>query len=578
MYRVLLFATALLLLNSSWADRKPNIVLMITDDQGWGDLSIHGNSNIKTPNIDSLGHSGANFKFFYVSPVCAPTRASMFTGRYAKRTGAVGVNKGGERIDTDETLLSEILKQNGYVTGGFGKWHNGLQYPYHPNSRGFDEWYGFCCGHWSNYFDAPVQHNGVEMYSKGFLPDDLTDKAMDFMEKNKGKPFFCYIPYNTPHGPMQVPDKYFDAVKARGLKMFNRDKAKEDIDFTIAALAMCENIDWNVGRVLKKLKELKLEEDTIVIYMSDNGPNSFRWNAGMKGKKGGVDEGGVRSPFFIKWPGKIKPSKIDSISAHIDLLPTLCDLAGIKPKLNKKLDGISLKNLILNGEKPKDRFIVSTWGKKISIRSQKYRADFKGLYDMENDLGQTKNLKNTEKEIFTKMQQKLKDFQKEFAAESSGYRPITAGHPDELQSKLPVRECKFSGDKIRRSAKSANDTHIVNWIDSKEYPYWDIELLSSGTYEIFIDYTCSVENLGCEILIDFKGKKVQKTIDTAFDPKLIDSPDRVKRTQSYDKKFKRLSLGKVKLDAGKGILSVRCTKQTGKGIIDLKNVYLKHAD
>lgn len=575
MVRVLLFAAALLSLVSAWAEKKPNVVLIITDDQGWGDLSIHGNSNIRTPNIDSIGHKGANFKYFYVSPVCSPTRASLFTGRYAKRTGVVGVNKGGERIDTDETLLSEILKQNGYVTGGFGKWHNGLQYPYHPNSRGFDEWYGFCCGHWSNYFDAPVQHNGVEMYSKGFLPDDLTDKAMQFMEKNKEKPFFCYIPYNTPHGPMQVPDKFYDAVKSRGLKQYNRDKEKEDIDFTVAALAMCENIDWNVGRVLQKLKDLKIEEDTIVIYMSDNGPNSYRWNAGMKGKKGHVDEGGVRSPFFIKWPGKIQATKIDSISAHIDILPTLCDFIGIEPKLSKKLDGVSLKNAILNGSKLKERMIFSSWGKKLSVRSQQYRADLKSLYDMVEDPGQTKNLKSERPAVFKEMVRALKNIQQEFASESSEERPITAGHPDELQTKIPIRECKFVGTKIRRSAKSANDTHMVNWVDDKEYPYWNIELLSSSEYEVFIDYTCSLENVGCELSFDFEGKEIRKLIDEVFDPKLIESPDRVKRTQSYDKKFKRLSLGKVKLNAGKGVLKLQCTSKRGPGIIDLKNIYLK---
>ena len=194
---------------------------------------------------------------------------------------------------------------------------------------------------------------------------------------------------------------------------------------------------------------------------------------------------------------------------------------------------------------------------------------------MTKDLGQRRNLKNDRPGIFNKMLSKLNDIQAEFSKESSDERPITAGHPDELQTKIPIRECKFVGTEIRRSAKSANDTHMVNWVDLKEYPYWDIEILSSGNYEVFIDYTCSIQNLGCELTFDFNGKQLKKTIDEAFDPKLIVSPDRVKRTQSYDKKFKRLSLGQVNLTAGKGVLKLFCSKQQGSGIIDLKNIFLK---
>lgn len=557
------------------AASKPNILLIITDDQGWGDLSIHGNSNIKTPHIDSIGHTGTMFNNFYVSSVCSPTRASLLTGRYFPRTGVKGTSKGEERIDLDETLLTEILKKNGYVTGGFGKWHSGLQYPYHPNARGFDEWYGFCCGHWSNYFDAPVQHNGVEMTSKGFLPDDLTNRAMDFMEKNREKPFFCYVPYNTPHGPMQVPDEFYDKVKNRKITQFATDRSKEEMDFTIAALAMCENIDWNVGRLLKKLDELKIADNTIVIYMSDNGPNSHRWNGGLKGKKGSIDEGGVKSPFLIKWLGKIKHQSVDTIAAHIDILPTLCEMAGIKPEISKDLDGVSLAGLLTDGAKIKERELFSFRRNGIQIRSQKYRASLKGIYDMEKDPGQTKNLKNEIPNVFKEMVAKLKSMEAEMARESSAARPITAGHPDEKMTKLPIRECLFNGEKIRRSAKSPNDTHMVDWTETEEYPYWEISLLSSGEYEILIDYTCAIENLGCEVMFEFNGKKLSKVIDEAFDPKLILSPDRIKRTQSYDKPFKRVSLGRVELKSGEGILKLTCTRKRGSGIIDLKNIFLR---
>lgn len=557
------------------AKEKPNIVLILSDDQGWGDLSIQGNTNVKTPNIDSIGTNGKNFKYFYVSAKCSPTRASMFTGRYHPRCGVTGTSKGEERVDLDEKLLSEILKENGYVTGGFGKWHSGQQYPYHPNARGFDEWYGFCCGHWSNYFDTKLEHNGKEIESEGFLADDLTNKAIDFIEKNSKVPFFCYIPYNTPHSPMQVPDKYFDAVKARGIHLLSEKGKDENLDFTTAALAMCENIDWNVGRVLAKLNELNLTKNTIVIYMSDNGPNSYRWNGGLKGIKGDNDEGGLRVPFLIQWPDKISKGDVSSAATHIDLLPTLCDLLNIEAKLPKKIDGISLKNLLLNNTPLEERNIFSFFDNKISMRNSRFRADYNGLYDLTVDPGQKKNLKDELPAEFNKMVQLLKSMEAEMRLESNGLRPFTVGHPKISITPLPIRDCLLSGAKISRSNKHPNDTHLINWSDINEFPYWEIELLSSGKYEILIDYTCSKENKGCEIEFQFNGASLIGTISEAYEPEIIPSPDRTKRIESYDKPFKRISLGEVELKMGAGKASLKCLKMPGNGIIDIKAIYIK---
>ena len=181
------------------------------------------------------------------------------------------------------------------------------QYPYHPNARGFDEFYGFGSGHWGNYFNPMLDHNGDITTGKGYLTNDLTNRAMDYIETNKDKPFFVYLAVNTPHSPMQVPDQWWDKFKDKKLNhKFEKIKEKT-IDHAKAALAMCENIDWNVGRLLKKLDDLNLSDDTIVIYFCDNGPNGDRYNGGMKGRKGSIEEGGVRSPLFVRWPGKIKP-------------------------------------------------------------------------------------------------------------------------------------------------------------------------------------------------------------------------------------------------------------------------------
>src|SRR5438477_8477211 len=350
------------------ADRPPNVVVILADDQGWGDLSIHGNTNLLTPNIDSLAKDGALFERFYVCAVCAPTRAEYLTGRYHSRGGVRGVSTGAERLNMDEMTIAQTFKAAGYATAAFGKWHNGSQFPYHPNARGFDEYYGFTSGHWGLYFDPELDHNGKLVRGKGYISDDLTNHAMEFIEQHKNGPFFCYLPFNTPHAPMEVPDRFFEKFSHMEPKLRNRDPELESIPMTRAALAMCESIDWNVGRVLAKLDELKLAGDTIVIYFSDNGPNSWRWNGGMKGRKGSVDEGGLRVPFLIRWPGHIRPGvRVPQIAGAIDLLPTLADMAGIRVASTKPLDGKNLAPLLLGQSKEwRDRTLFSLQGNRVS--------------------------------------------------------------------------------------------------------------------------------------------------------------------------------------------------------------------
>ena len=327
----------------------PNIILILSDDQGWGDLSIHGNTNLETPNIDSLFENGVSFANFYVSPVCSPTRAELLTGRYHSRAGVYSTSAGGERLNLDETTMADVFKQAGYKTAAYGKWHNGMQNPYHPNSRGFDDFYGFCSGHWGNYFSPMLEHNGKIVQGKGFLPDDLTSHAVDFIQENKEKPFFLYLPLNTPHSPMQVPDKFWNKFENKNLELKYQGAESENENFTKAALAMVENIDWNVGRITGKLRDLNLQENTIVIYLSDNGPNNWRWNNGMRGKKGSTDEGGVLSPFFIQWTNKIPKGRIiREIASAIDVLPTLAALAGVKMQSSKKLGRFKFNSVNFN--------------------------------------------------------------------------------------------------------------------------------------------------------------------------------------------------------------------------------------
>jgi arylsulfatase A-like enzyme len=262
------------------ANDRPNIVVILTDDQGWGDLSLHGNPNLSTPRIDDLARQGAQIEHFYVCPVCSPTRAEFLTGRYHTRMGVFSTSAGGERFDADETTIADVFRGAGYATAAFGKWHNGMQHPYHPNARGFDDFYGFCSGHWGHYFSPMLEHNGRIVQGDGFLVDDLTGHAIEFIHDQKGKPFFVYLPLNTPHSPMQVPDKYWDRFKEKEIVPDPAPENQKDVQLqhTRAALAMCENIDDNVGRILDYLERSKLADNTIVVYFCDNGPNGKRFN------------------------------------------------------------------------------------------------------------------------------------------------------------------------------------------------------------------------------------------------------------------------------------------------------------
>ena len=210
----LFLGSLLLCAGTSYAADRPNVLVILADDQGWGDLSVHGNTNLSTPNIDAIGRDGAVFERFFVCPVCSPTRAEFLTGRYHPRGGVWNVTTGGERLDLDERTIADVFRAAGYATGAFGKWHNGTQFPYHPRGRGFDEFYGFCSGHWGDYFRPPLEHNGQLVRGEGFISDDLTDHALSFIESHRDRPFFCYVPFNTPHSPMQVPDRFFNKFQA----------------------------------------------------------------------------------------------------------------------------------------------------------------------------------------------------------------------------------------------------------------------------------------------------------------------------------------------------------------------------
>jgi arylsulfatase A-like enzyme len=555
---------------------RPNIVMILADDQGWGDLSVSGNVNLRTPNIDSLSREGVSLEKFYVCPVCSPTRAEMLTGRYNTRLGVVSTSRGGERLNLGESTIADTFKTAGYATGAFGKWHNGMQWPYHPNARGFDEFYGFCSGHWGHYFSPELEHNGQLVKGDGYVTDDFTNHAIGFIEKNKNKPFFCYLPYNIPHSPMQVPERFWKKFDGKKLKMLHRDPKKESIEHTRAALAMCENIDWNVGRLLKKLDELKIADNTIVIYFSDNGPNGWRWNGRMKGKKGSTDEGGVRSPFFVRWPGTIKPGRqIPDIAGSIDLLPTLADLAGVPIVGDKKLDGISIKPVLLGTSlRLPNRMYFNAWRKRVSVRTQKYRLDHRGkLFDMDADPAQKVDVSRKHPDLTARLKKAVADWKKE-TIKPAADRPFTVGHPGAKITLLPARDGVAHGT-IKRSSIHPNCSFFTNWTDKGDSITWDIEVLTSGLYEAQIYYTCKKENVGVELELSFDGKKVKRKVTEAFDSKLVGAVENhVQKGESLMKEFKAMTLGTFGMPGKRGVLSLRATNIPGREAVDLRYVTL----
>jgi arylsulfatase A-like enzyme len=368
---------------SAQPQQHPNVVLIITDDQGYGDLGITGNPHVKTPVLDKFARESIRFNNFYVCPVSAPTRSSLLTGRYSLRTGVRDTYNGGAIMASSEITIAEMLKQADYRTGIFGKWHLGDNYPSRPGDQGFDESLIHLSGGmgqvgdittWfkgdSSYFNPVLWHNGEKEACNGYCSDIFASRAIDFIETNKNKPFFCYLAFNAPHTPLQVPESYYQKYKnidpSAGFendirpftKMSERDK--EDAR---KVYAMVSNIDDNIGRVLKKLDELNITENTVVIFMTDNGPQQTRYVAGMRGLKGSVFRGGVRVPFFIKYPAlKAGNQDIEVTAAHIDVLPTLAQICNVKIPNDRKIDGINLMPL-MTGEKiiPQERTLFFYW-------------------------------------------------------------------------------------------------------------------------------------------------------------------------------------------------------------------------
>ncbi|MCF6312404.1 MAG: arylsulfatase [Verrucomicrobiales bacterium] len=487
----LILLLSFLLVHSSTASdhTRPNVILIITDDQGYGDLSCHGNPRLKTPNLDRLYHQSLRLTDYHVSPTCAPTRAALMSGHYSNRTGVWHTINGRSIIRANEVLMPQIFSDSGYRTAMYGKWHLGDNYPSRPEDRGFQEVFrhggggiGQTPDHWNNaYFDCTYTHNDKKEKVSGYCTDVYFDQAMQWMKarKKQKQPFFTYLATNAPHGPNHSPSQFSKPYADLGIKTAN-------------FLGMISNIDDNMGKLMRFLDDEQLSGNTILIFTTDNGTagGDKLWNAGMRAKKGSEYEGGHRVPFFIRWPnGNLGAGRdLPQLTSHIDILPTFIELLHLKNPTNLNLDGRSLVPL-LNGNDKKwlDRFLITDsqrirdpekWRKSAVMASGWRLINGKELYDINTDPGQKENLAKAHPEKVNQFRQAYEQWWASMEGSFKDDVEIVIGNDRENPATLTAHDWflyqenapwNHSGIRSKKGAKSG---------------YWNIKVDQSARYQI----------------------------------------------------------------------------------------------
>jgi len=473
--------------------RRPNVVFILTDDQGYGPMHCHGDPYIKTPHMDRLHGESVRFTNFHVQPNCAPTRAMLLTGRPPLKNGVWATIRGRSLLRRGEVTIADAFRASGYKTAIFGKWHLGDNYPFRPQDRGFEEvlvhgggGVGNIQDYWANnYFDDHYLHNGTWEKHPGYCTDVWFEKAMKFIETHRADPFFVYIPTNAPHLPLVVPERYTAQYAALP------SQVKKNAAAIAAFYGMITNIDENLGRLRGKLSRLGLDRDTILVFMSDNGTTRqfALWNAHMSGGKGSVLEGGHRVPFFIHWPngGLTDGRDIDALTTGMDLRPTLEELCKLKRPKGPQADGKSLAPL-LRGEEPAwiDRTICLDLQKQqrtpakanphVVMRGRWRWTDGK-LHDLTDDPGQRKDVKARHPDLAGQLRAEYDRWWEEMAA-----RDFDAGHeiiigsdhedPCILTTHDISGEVAWNHDQVLAGARASG--------------FWDVEVVRDGEYEFVL--------------------------------------------------------------------------------------------
>ncbi len=560
------------------AGDQPNVLLVMTDDQGFGDFSLHGNPILNTPNTDQFARNGIQFERFYVNPFCAPTRASLLTGRYSLRTGVWSVTHNKEAMRSSEVTIAEALRENGYRTACIGKWHNGGHYPRTANGQGFDDFFGFNHGHINQYFNSELLRGSKPEQTNGYITDVLTDEAIKFIADNKESPFFCYVSYNAPHTPCQVPGEWFDPFLAKGL------------DPKLAAIyGMCANLDHNFGRLLQALDDAELRENTIVLFLTDNGANSDRFNAGMRGRKVSVHEGGSRVPLFVQWPRRFyKPKVVRQLAAHFDLYPTILGLCGAKAPAGPPLDGVSLVPLLDNPDSewsPRLLFTNTDMGNKPrpfpgAVRSDRYRlvharkSTTWELFDMHADPGETNDISATHPDKVAELTTAYMNWWN--VAHKGAYERMSIPVGYDEQNPVVLNASDGEPDKLNyhHGPGFAHDW-LVGWTTTDASASWEIDVVEAGMYQVELQYLCPEADAGSRIKVRC-GKSVVDAITTG--KTISDLPlshrDEDEHGKYINRDWSTLRPGVLQLQKGRQRLKVFATSKPGETVMELKSVVL----
>jgi len=464
LFTKIIFGLLALTLSVSAETKKPNIIFIMTDDQGYGDLGCHGHPFLKTPNIDKLYSQSTRFTDYHVSPTCAPTRAALMSGRLPFAVGVTHTILERERMALGVPTIAEVLKSSGYTTAIFGKWHLGEEDAYQPHSRGFEEVFIHGAGGigqnfagsqgdapGTSYFNPILRHNNTFVQTKGYCTDVFFQQALGWIKENKNKPFFAYIATNAPHGPFIVADKYRE--------MYEGQKGVKDKN-TASFFGMITNIDENVGQLMAKLDEWDLAGNTLLIYTTDNGSSrgSKIFNAGMNGGKGSLHQGGSRVPMIVRLPGVAKAGvEIDALSRHIDIFPTLAELAGadiskidlrgrsLLPLMKDPKTEWAERHMFFHGGRWAKKGAPSRFDKgstdpedfkfqKCALRNKKWRlVNGSQLYEIENDPSEKNDVSHKHPEVVQKMR-------KIYAIEWDRLRPLMINEDASLDVPKPFLE------------------------------------------------------------------------------------------------------------------------------------------
>ena len=560
---------------------SPNLVLILTDDQGWWDVPSNGNRIIETPNLDRLAHEGVQFSQFYACPVCAPTRASLMTGRHYLRTGVYNTRFGGDHLDPAELTLPQHLARHGYRTGLFGKWHLGQSGKHHPNRRGFHDALSFAQGHTERYFyPDQLTWNGKPLAARGYISDILTDAAIQFIEANRAQPFFTYLSFNAPHSP-----NYID--NARAEKYLKKNVPLNDAQI----YGMIQRCDENIGRLLTRLDDLKLSDNTVVMFLSDNGGVSRHFKGGLRGAKASAYEGGVRVPFYARWPQRFAATaKVDSPAMVADIFPTFCELANLPQPTAKPIDGRSFAPQLRTGKGESaheyffhiwDRFrpsIQSNW----SIRQGRYKLVKNELFDLDADPSESKNIAAEHPAIATALRQRFTAWLEEVTkgktflppALDVGEEPTTEVPPSwgiwngtHVTWPSPGSEPDGPPQPIAQSGPRQDINYtfagydwdsIDGWRKPGDHVDWNLNVLRPGTYTVEASYACAPTDAGGVLRL-------------AAGPHTLDH--KVQATAGHAL-FQRFTLGTLKLNAGPQTLRAELRSCPGTELMALNRLLL----